>query len=905
MYVDARGKILAGPVAWNSVVSRTVGSNIQIGTTRNDILNLINGETGRGGAGDDSYNLWGPQANVSEKAGEGIDTVYIQYWGKATLSDNVENMILVSKGAIAGTGNALGNLIVAGTSGAMLNGKGGNDVLVGGVGADVFVVEKGNGSDAIVNFQPGADAILLQGYGFTSFDQITAAARQSGADVTVALGHGETLVIRDMSLGNLHAADFGMLEKNQQLGSSDDSKLYNYDWQKGVFDPTPITLAGAGKGWNANGWYVLNNMWGSSNLKEGSDYVINSTFSRGDMTKGVTFNWSVPYTTEATQIRGYPEVAFGVSPKGNYKGDPTDKAAVFPVKVADLTSLLAKYDVSWSGTTTGFNVSYDIWLTNKPNGDASTISNEIMVWVHKGAFGAPGQAIGTIAIDGVNATIYHTGTYTAVILDQDLPSGTVDVTAIIAKLQALGIVNANEYLASVELGAEMNSGVGSLTINNLDLTVVSRGADGGLVTKEVTGAGTTVSQEAPPPLLAQTAGVENYLDAHGVVVGTKVTRLDANDKATVQFYDKASKLVGYDLIRSDATGAVITQHFTALGAATGFEVFKVASDRTSTDHYDANGKFTGSETVKSSPDGTVSTFHYDAAWKLASIDTVKAAATGTTTSHYDANWKLLTFDTAKTNADGSVSNYHYDGAGKLLAVDVVTVTGGKTTTSHYTGSWVLIGNDTKTVDAAGNVTNQHFDKNWKILSAETSVANADGTVTTTHYSGAKFTVTGYDVDSRDANGVLTTTHYDSKWQVASVDHQGSAAADTMTGGANPTDLHGGGGSDVLIGGGGKTGFWFDTAIGNGDVDNLSKFSVAKDGIYLSQTIFSGIRNLGDLSASAFAVGNAATTADTRIIFDRTSGNLFYDADGNGAGAAVLFAHVDADKALTAANFHVV
>jgi serralysin len=36
-----------------------------------------------------------------------------------------------------------------------------------------------------------------------------------------------------------------------------------------------------------------------------------------------------------------------------------------------------------------------------------------------------------------------------------------------------------------------------------------------------------------------------------------------------------------------------------------------------------------------------------------------------------------------------------------------------------------------------------------------------------------------------------------------------------------------------------------------------------------------------------------------------SGNLFYDADGNGSSAAVLFAHVGAGLALTVDNFLVI
>ena len=78
-------------------------------------------------------------------------------------------------------------------------------------------------------------------------------------------------------------------------------------------------------------------------------------------------------------------------------------------------------------------------------------------------------------------------------------------------------------------------------------------------------------------------------------------------------------------------------------------------------------------------------------------------------------------------------------------------------------------------------------------------------------------------------------------------------------------------------------------------------SVGQDLIMLDRAIFGAV-NAGTLSGSAFVAGTAAIDADDRIIYDSATGEIFYDADGNGSSAAILFAKVTAGTALTAKSF---
>ena len=473
MYLNALGQEL---LESSQPVSFPTGTT---GTSRNDVFHGTRGQTLTGGEGDDTYHLWDNSARVVERARQGIDTVYAEFWGAAFLADNIENLVLASSGSTAGTGNALDNIIIAGKVGAELNGLGGNDVLVGGDGGDLFRIVAGNGSDAIVGFESNHDVVLLNGYGITTFEQILSAGRQEGADVRLTFANQEQLVLRDVELSSLNPWDFGFAAPAPSGGVGSRA------------------MSGITDAYNAHGWYVLNGLWNLGDASKGS--TIRSVFDPKDMTAGVVFTWSLPQaTTTSPIIKGFPEVQFGVNPHGAYAGNPTDVARVFPILVGDIVSLKADFDVSFSGNLGGFNVAYDIWLTSVPNGDASTITNEIMVWLHEGDFPAYGTPIGTYTHDGLTANIYRNGTYTAFVFDQDVTTGVLDIGDLLRTLKEMGIVSDREYLASVELGAEVVSGIGSLTVHNLDLEVVTRGENGTIVIENVTGAGTTVREVVAP-----------------------------------------------------------------------------------------------------------------------------------------------------------------------------------------------------------------------------------------------------------------------------------------------------------------------------------------------------------------------------------------------------------------------
>jgi len=133
--------------------------------------------------------------------------------------------------------------------------------------------------------------------------------------------------------------------------------------------------------------------------------------------------------------------------------------------------------------------------------------------------------------------------------------------------------------------------------------------------------------------------------------------------------------------------------------------------------------------------------------------------------------------------------------------------------------------------------------------------------------------------------------------------RGNGGMDTLSGGAGNDTLAGGGGNDYLIGGTGGDRFLFNAALGGTNLDRIQSFETGVDRLQLDDAVFTAL--VGGLQAASFRYGTVAADADDRVMYDQATGSLYYDADGNAAGAKVKFAVIDDKAALTLADFQVV
>jgi Ca2+-binding RTX toxin-like protein len=138
-----------------------------------------------------------------------------------------------------------------------------------------------------------------------------------------------------------------------------------------------------------------------------------------------------------------------------------------------------------------------------------------------------------------------------------------------------------------------------------------------------------------------------------------------------------------------------------------------------------------------------------------------------------------------------------------------------------------------------------------------------------------------------------------------INASGNSLDNQLTGNGGDNVLDGGLGNDSLIGGSGDDVFQFSTTLDQiNNVDRIIDFSAADDLIQLSQAVFSSL-SLGSLSDNAFGLSTATITADSRIIYNSTSGMISYDADGSGSAASIAFAQVSPGLGIDSSNFLVV
>jgi Ca2+-binding RTX toxin-like protein len=171
-----------------------------------------------GGAGDDTLIVDDSKHFLKEDAMGGTDTVKstVSY----TLSANVEDLFLLGKANIDGTGTAdaneihgnSGNNKLTGLAGAddLFGGKG-KDMLIGGADSDTFHFGTGDGADTVKDFTQMEDTIDVSKWtGMSSLAAIKSHAADGADGVVITMGNDSLTLIgihkAELADGDFHFA---------------------------------------------------------------------------------------------------------------------------------------------------------------------------------------------------------------------------------------------------------------------------------------------------------------------------------------------------------------------------------------------------------------------------------------------------------------------------------------------------------------------------------------------------------------------------------------------------------------------------------------------------------------------------------------------------------------------------
>jgi Ca2+-binding RTX toxin-like protein len=281
---------------------------------------------------------------------------------------------------------------------------------------------------------------------------------------------------------------------------------------------------------------------------------------------------------------------------------------------------------------------------------------------------------------------------------------------------------------------------------------------------------------------------------------------------------------------------------------------------------------------------------------LANIENLDISATGSSKLNLTGNAaaNALTGNAAANTLNGGSGND--------------TLTGGAGVDALIGG----LGNDTYIVALTTAGALEDTISETGVLSSEIDTLKLTGTSTNTtavtrSLSGSLANIEHFDISATGSSKINLTGN------AAANVLTGNSAANILNGSTGNDTLTGGLGHDSLSGGTGIDYFLFNTTLGSTNIDTLTDFVHGTDKIVLDDDIFKALGVTGTtagtaLTASRFQLGTTANDTADRIIYDQTSGKLYYDADGNTSGgvAAVQFAliGVSTHTGLTASDFMV-
>jgi hypothetical protein len=219
---------------------------------------------------------------------------------------------------------------------------------------------------------------------------------------------------------------------------------------------------------------VENNTWGKGSLTGWSQCIGIGPGTGGAISARWTWNW----LNSGSNVKGYPEIIFGQKPGG------TTTTKALPVMLSEIGLLTVSYDVTSTYSGNG-NVAFDIWLTDTSNPTifgTPPITHEVMVWLdQQGGLGPRGNFKERVNLNDSTYAVFVAPKwgagweYVAFFSPESrLGAGTVDLGSLLAYMQEKDLATGTEYLASIEFGNEIATGIGETIVKSYSVSLTKK-----------------------------------------------------------------------------------------------------------------------------------------------------------------------------------------------------------------------------------------------------------------------------------------------------------------------------------------------------------------------------------------------------------------------------------------------
>ena len=845
-----------------------------------------------GGTGNDTYVVNDAGDVVVEALGEGTDLVQVliaSAGGTYTLSANVENASLLNTVAYNLTGNALDNVLTGNAAANILDGGDGNDTLNGGAGADTLI--GGDGNDTYVVDNAG-DIVTEQSNEGTDLVQVLIAS--AGGTYTLSAN------VENASLLNTVAYNLTGNELDNVLTGNAAANILDGG------DGADRLVGGAG-----NDTYVVDNVGdvvveaangGTDTVQSSLSYVLGANVENLTLTGVDDINGTGNTLANVLTGNAGANVLTGGAGNDTYYIDASDTVVEVANGGTDTIVIESDFDLNDVANIENLTLAGAGDFIGTGTAQANTIvgntGNNALdggagVDVLKGGAGDDTYTVDLVtAGSGTLRTLKLQDTVTEAVGEGDdtiVLRGGVALTAVStlalganiehldasatgsSKLNLAGNAAANTLTGNAANNV-LNGGAGADTLiggDGNDTYVVDNAGD---IVTEQSNEGTDLVQ-----VLIASAGGTYTLSANvenASLLNTVAYNLTGNELDNVLTGNAAANILdggdGADTLNGGAGADTLIggDGNDTLNGGAGADTL-IGGDGDDTYVVDN----VGDVVTEQSNEGT-------------DLVQVRIATSGTYTLSANVENASLLNAVAYNLTGNTLDNVLTGNA----AANVLRGGDGNDTLNGGAGADRLIGgsgDDIYVIDNVGDVLVENAAEGSDTvqsanLSIDLTLAKFVHIENATLTGAAALRLTGDENDN-----VLT----------------GNAGANIISGGAGADTLIGDAGNDVLTGGADDDVFRFEQ---NGGVDTLTDFTSGSDVIELFELLSGDALDGSGLAADAFGNGSAATTAEQRVLYDQTSGNLYLDLDGSGTDAdAVLIAKLGAGTALSISDFHVI